>query len=165
MGRKYDEPKYVDVKKSVHNKEVIGKFLSLCRDQSFAVLATQGNNECYTSLISFKESDDLSKIAFATPTNTKKFNFLKQNENVSILIDNRSRNPESINNITALTAIGKVKILSAEDDIDFWSKALIDKHNYLENFIKAETTAIVVVDICKYNYVSSFQEVIEWKPV
>ena len=165
MKKDYDEPKYIDIKRTQDDKDIIDKTIEdikqLCKEQSFGVLSTQGNGECYTSLISFQTSTDLSQIVFATPIDTKKFEFIKQNDSVSILIDNRSNNPESINNIVAVTAMGRVKILEEKDLIEKWSKLLIDKHSYLKNFIKASTTAIVVVQISKYYYVSSFQEVVE----
>ncbi len=167
MKKDYDEPKYIDIKREDKSdrKKAIERIKKLCQEQLFGVLATQGQRECYNSLISFETSEDLSKIVFATPIATKKFDFIKQNDSVSILIDNRSSNPESINDIAAVTAMGKVKILKEKEETNKWSHALVDKHNYLESFIKAPTTAIILMEIDKYYYVSSFQEVVEWDPV
>ena len=168
-NRKYDEPKFIDVvrneldEKSDDNKTE-NHIKKLCDEQSFGVLATGSNEEPYSSLISFANSENLKYIVFATPVETRKFDLIKQNQGVSLLIDNRSNQPNSINEIIALTAIGSVKILDEVDDIDKWSKILVDKHSYLNEFISAKSTAIVLIEISKYFYVSSFQEVIEWIP-
>lgn len=167
MTKDYDEPRYIDIKREdkSNRKKAIGLIKKLCKQELFGVLATQGRGECYNSLISFETSGDLSQIAFATPIETKKYDFIRQNESVSILIDNRSSNPESINDIAAVTAVGNVKILKGKEEINTWSKALVDRHNYLEKFIEAPTTAIILMEVSKYYYVSSFQEVLEWDPV
>lgn len=169
MGKDYDKPQYIDVKrddntndeKKVKTGELIKEMLA---HESFGVLATNGDNECYTSLISFASGDDLKTIAFATPINTKKFHMIEKNRGVSILIDNRSNNENSINDIVAITSLGLARIVKEKEEIDKWSKALIDKHAYLDDFINASTSAIILVDISKYYYVTSFQEVLEWSP-
>ena len=88
----------------------------------------------------------------------------KKNKSVSILIDNRSKNENNINDIAAITSLGQARVLKEKEEIDKWSKFLTDKHTYLDEFIEADTTAIVLVDIYKYYNVSSFQQVIEWSP-
>lgn len=164
MGKNYDEPKYIDVNKENNNEQAIQLIKDLCTEQSFAVLATQGNQESYTSLISFAVSSDYGQIAFATPVNTKKLDFIKGNNQVSVLIDNRSTDPESINDIVAVTVMGQARVLNETAEIEKWSKALMAKHNYLANFIQAPTTAIVLIDVAKYYFVSSFQAVVAWVP-
>lgn len=172
MAKDYDEPMFIDVKRSNNQDEsnssvsdaIIDSIKDLCVDQSFAVLATQGTDQPYTSLISFATTEDLKYIVFATPVQTRKYNLLKHNQKVSVLIDNRSNQPDSINRISALTAIGSVQILTEQEDIDKWSDILIDKHKYLNNFINAGSTAIILIEISKYFYVRRFQEVVEWTP-
>lgn len=169
MIKKYDKPQYIDVKrgntsdnkKKNQARESIKEILN---KESFGVLATNRYDQCSTSLISFANSDDLTTIVFATPIETKKFEMIEENENVSILIDNRSDNENNINDIIAISSLGKARILKEKEEIKKWSKVLIDKHNYLDEFINAETSSIVLVEILKYYYVSSFQEVIEWSP-
>lgn len=172
MAKDYDEPMFIDVKRSDGGDEsdssvsdkTIDSMRALCEDQSFAILATQGTDQPYTSLISFASTYDLKHIVFATPIQTRKYNLLKHNQKVSLLIDNRSNQPDSINRISALTAIGSVQILTEKEDIAVWSDLLIDKHRYLNNFINAQSTAIILIDVSKYFYVRRFQEVVEWTP-
>lgn len=132
--------------------------------ESFGVLGTNAKNESYTSLISFVTNDDATFLAFSTPIDTRKYRMIEKDGNVSLLIDNRSANLEDINQIAAITAIGKAHILKDTDELKDWSQRLIEKHSYLDDFIRAETSAIILVEITKYHYVSSFQEVFEWSP-
>lgn len=170
MTKDYDEPMFIDVKRKGAEDEgkdddkTINAMKDLLEDQSFAVLSTQGTEQPYSSLISFASTEDLECIIFATPIQTRKFNLIKQNQKVSLLVDNRSNQPDSINEISALTAIGNVEILTEKGDIEHWSKLLIDKHKYLNDFIKASSTAIIVIKVSKYFYVRRFQEVFEWSP-
>lgn len=169
MVKNYDKPQYIDVKKEdsedITKKDKIANLIKeLLVKESFGVLATAGNNECYTSLISFASSENLTTIAFATPIETTKFEMINKNKNVSILIDNRSTNENNINDIAAITVLGQARILTKKEEIEKWSKILINKHIYLDDFINAETSAMILIEITKYYYVTSFQEVMEWNP-
>lgn len=171
MAKDYDEPMFIDVKRSDDDDKeldlsdsVIQSIKQLCEDQSFAVLATKGTDQPYSSLIGFATSEKLDYIVFATPVQTRKFNLLTHNQKVSLLIDNRSNQPDSINRISALTAIGSVSVLEKESEIKEWSNILMDKHPYLSKFINASSTAIVLIKVNKYFYVRRFQEVVEWTP-
>lgn len=169
MPKDYNKPLYINVRKdkisSDEKKFKAREFIrKMLENEAFGVLAANEDKIAYTSLITFASSEDLKKLAFATPIDTKKFKIIEKNNNISILIDNRSDNKANINDIVAITSLGKAKILKDKDEIDKWSKILIDKHSYLDDFIRAGTSSIVLVDISKYYYVTSFQEVIEWIP-
>ena len=169
MVKNYDKPEYIDVKREDKSDpktqdKSIALIKEIIKGESFGVLATNGDNESYTSLISFASNENGSKLVFATPKDTKKFHMIQNNKSVSILIDNRSSNQASINDIVAITSMGYARTLVDNNEIDKWSKLLLDKHTYLDDFINANTTAIILVDIIKYYYVSSFQEVVEWSP-
>ena len=109
-------------------------------------------------------SSDLKYIVFATPINTGKFKLIAAEENIAVLVDDRSSHKDSINEISALTIIGKGKILDDENEIYKWAKLLTEKHPNLNTFVKAQSTAIVLVDVEKYLYVKKFQEMREWDP-
>lgn len=163
-----DKPHYVDIKKEDKDQEdrdmIIEKVKLMLKTQSFGVLATKGEEECYTSLISFASDKEFKTLIFATPINTKKYRFIEKDESISILIDNRSNNEKNINDIGAITSIGAARILEDKKEIEKCSKILVDKHSYLDDFIDVDSTAIVLVDVKNYSYVSSFQEVVEWTP-
>ena len=136
----------------------------LCEGESFAVLATQGSGQPYASLIGFATSKDLKHLVFATPKQTRKYALLEKNNQVALLVDNRSSQPDRINDLSALTITGTGKILSAQEDKNKWGELLTEKHPYLRDFLAASDTAVVVVEVHKYLYVRRFQEVSEWIP-
>lgn len=136
----------------------------LCEGESFAVLATQGSGQPYASLIGFATSEDLTHLVFATPKQTRKYALLEKENRVALLVDNRSSQPDSVNNLSALTIIGRGKILSAQEDKYKWGELLTDKHPYLRDFLASSDTAVVAVEVDKYLYVQRFQEVSEWIP-
>jgi nitroimidazol reductase NimA-like FMN-containing flavoprotein (pyridoxamine 5'-phosphate oxidase superfamily) len=163
---KYDEPMYINVEKGAPEagESIEADIRNLCEDESFAVLATQGAGEPYTSLIGFAASRDLKYLVFATPRQTRKFTLLEENRNVSLLIDNRAQQLKSLNQISALTVTGKVILPSDSEEIEKWRELLTRKHPYLDGFIRSETTALVVVEVSRFYYVRRFQEVFQWTP-
>ncbi len=136
----------------------------MCEGESFAVLATQGSGQPYTSLIGFATSEDLTHLVFATPKQTRKYAYLEKNNQVALLIDNRSSQPDSVNDLSALTITGKGKILSTQEEKNHWGNLLANKLPYLRDFLDSLDTAIVVVEVNQYLHVRKFQEVSEWIP-
>lgn len=169
MGKEYDKPHYIEVQREdaadyEKRAATIEAIKEMLKNESFGVLATNAKNESYTSLISFVTNKEATLLAFSTPIDTRKYRMIENDGNVSLLIDNRSSNLEDINHIAAITAIGKARILKDMKERKKWSQILIAKHSYLDEFICADTSAIILVEISKYHYVSSFQEVVEWQP-
>lgn len=136
----------------------------LCQGENFAVLATQGQNQPYTSLIGFVSTPDLKYVAFATPKQTRKYFLLEENKRVAFMVDNRASQPGSINYISAVTITGNARFLTEAEEQEKWGKMLVAKHPYLSDFVKSSATALVVVEVVRYFYVRRFQEVAEWIP-
>jgi hypothetical protein len=168
MMKQYEEPLFIDVRQNSPEGEdarILNDIIRrLTEDQPFAVLATQGKGITVASLIAFATSRDLKHFIFATPRNTGKFDLIAGDENVSILIDDRSLQQERINQISALTIIGKARIIYDEGEIAEAIELFTKKHPNLTNFVKAQTTAIIRVEVVRFIYVSRFQEVWEWDP-
>lgn len=167
MKKQYDEPIYTN-KVTLSNNDDAGlvrnDIQSLLDSESFAVLSTQGEGQPYSSLICYAATNDLKQIVFATPSDTRKFNLILKSKNTSMLIDNRSSMPDSLNTISAITITGKANIVEDKTEINKFSNQLISVHPYLRAFVESPTTKIIVVDVCRYFYVRKFQEVIEWSP-
>lgn len=140
------------------------KVRELCEKESFAVLATQGSGQPYASLIGFATSADLTHLVFATPKQTRKFALLEKENRVALLVDNRANQPNTVNDLSALTITGKASILSATEEIDKWGELLRLKHPYLSEFLASPDTAVVVVEVEQYLYVREFQNVSVWIP-
>ncbi len=165
MPKDYDEPFYIERKQSnAPAQNAQNEIKNILLAESFAVLATQAEGQPFCSLISYLISSDFKKLAFATPVNTKKFELISKSDRVSILVDTRSDNPESINRIKVVTITGKAKIVEYAGEKELWVNTLIAEKPYLKEFVKAPTSAIIVVNIHRYFYVRNFQEVTEWDP-
>ncbi len=167
MNNYYDEPDYVDVVTGrVENTrgQVEAEIRELCLEQPFAVLATQGEGQPYTNLISYALSADLRHLVFSTPSQTRKYHLINKNKKISLLIDNRSQQPESINLIRAITITGSARPLTDPEEIDRWAGFLIKRHHYLDKFIKSPSSSLILVDIIRFFYVRRFQEVYQWVP-
>lgn len=136
-------------------KNIKEKLKELLLNQRFAVIATQEKNEPYTNLVSFLADFDSNKIYFPTLKNSKKYENISANSSISILIDNRSNNPEDIKNALAVTAVGKSKDLDDIRIVDIFLK----KHPYLKDFVKSNNCVLIQIDIEKYIVVNNFKNV------
>ena len=167
VNHDYDEPMFVDVvscEKDCTEDQVEAEIRMLCLEQPFAVLATQGEGQPYASLISFAMSSDLKHLVFSTPSQTRKFDLILKNKKVSILVDNRSQQPESINLISGITITGRARALTEPAEVEPWSEMLIKKHSYLHKFVKSPSSSLILVDTIRFFYVRRFQDVYQWIP-
>ena len=81
----------------------------------FAVLATVSEGKPHSSFVAYTASGDSLQLIFATYRHTRKYANLKQNNQVSMLIENsKDRSTE----ITVLTATGKaVEVDTAHGEV------------------------------------------------
>ena len=129
--------------------------------QKLAVLSTQRDGQPYASLVAFVASEELRQIYFATPNTTRKYANLKADSRVAFLIDSRLNDESDIHAAMAVTAMGIAReIVKTTNDL-FMVKYL-DKHPYLESFIKSPTCSWICVDIASYYLVQRFQNVMEY---
>jgi nitroimidazol reductase NimA-like FMN-containing flavoprotein (pyridoxamine 5'-phosphate oxidase superfamily) len=136
----------------------------LLMEQSYAVLCTQSQSQPYGSLIAFAASDDLKTIVFATPVATRKYRLLTECENVALVIDSRAAFPSDMMGIEAVTATGRARVVGVGTEFDGWADLLIARHPHLATFVKAQSSALVCVEVVRYLRVGRFQEVRQWVP-
>jgi hypothetical protein len=142
-----------DAKKAL--KELFAK-------QQLGVLATRdsGSEGPYTSLVGFAAADDLACLFFATTRGTRKHNNMVANPCVAMLIDSRSNQAADFSDAVAVTVIGKAEE-ATPDEFDGFKLAFLARHPHLADFLAVLTTVLMKIDIEKYYYVSSFQNVVE----
>jgi general stress protein 26 len=128
----------------------------LFAQQRFAVIATQGNNEPYTSLVAFSATDDLSHLIFATLRKTRKYTNIIQNAKVSILIDNRENLSLDVKNAIAITVVGTA--YEIKDDTQSFIDILLKKHPYLAEFIQNKNCALIGLSVEKFFIARQFQQ-------
>jgi nitroimidazol reductase NimA-like FMN-containing flavoprotein (pyridoxamine 5'-phosphate oxidase superfamily) len=135
----------------------------LFRSQKYAVLATQGKEQPYASLVAFAVSDDLSQATFATPVTTRKYNLLVACDRVALFVDSRSEGDDDMMHIQAVTATGRARELERGPEWDSWFDLLIGRHPHLEAFVRSPTSALFRIDFVRFFHVTRFQEVHQWR--
>jgi nitroimidazol reductase NimA-like FMN-containing flavoprotein (pyridoxamine 5'-phosphate oxidase superfamily) len=124
------------------------------------VLATQQEQQPYTSLMAFAVTPDLRRIVFATYRATQKYANLRANPRASLLIDNRCNDSADYRNAVAISAQGSTR----EVDADQYAGLLelyLHKHPQLRDFVTAAGCVLLQLDVECYYVVSQFQSVAE----
>ena len=131
---------------------------ALFGQQYFAVLATRSGEHIHTSLVAFAAADNLKSIYLCTPRATRKFNNIKENPVVSLLVHNSTNQTTDIRQAMAVTVSGT----AAEVDTDQLAQArgiYLSKQSQMTGFANAPNTAMVEIRVSRYDVVAHFQEV------
>lgn len=127
-------------------------------EELFGVLATSNNNIPYTNLIAFVLQNDIKKLFFGTPRDTKKFKNLTVNDKVSFHIQNTKNSLEDIENAIGITITGKAFECSKQHLEEVIATYLL-KYPQMKTFIYSSNIAFISIDIEKYHVVEKFQDV------
>ena len=141
-------------------EEIQQQLKDLFASQGLAVLATQKEQQPYTSLVAFVATDDLTHIYFVTPKTTRKFANLAADGRVALLINNSTNDSTDFHLAIAVTAVGDADEISGTER-DQQLSPYLAKHPYLEEFAKSPTCALVRVTVRSYYLVKNFQNVME----
>ena len=137
---------------------------NLVESEHYGVLCTQGEGQPYGSVIAFAFSKDLTRAVFATPTTTRKYRLLCDSHRVALVIDSRTRFPEQMHRIEAITVTGRAEELAPGPGRDRWAQILVGRHRQLSSFVRSDTVALFRIDVTRYFHVTRFQEVRQWIP-
>jgi heme iron utilization protein len=132
----------------------------LFRMQKLAVLSTHNAGQPYASLVAFAATEDLRHLFFATARTTRKYRNLSLDPRVAMLMDSRSNLDSDVHTAVAVTATGTAAEVSGQER-DQGVRRYLARHPYLQDFIGAETCALVRVAVKTYYLVSRFQQVME----
>jgi nitroimidazol reductase NimA-like FMN-containing flavoprotein (pyridoxamine 5'-phosphate oxidase superfamily) len=135
-------------------KEALEKISSLFGLQKLGVLSTSGKNGPYANLIAFAAADDLKAILFATPEETVKFENMKTDSRVALLVENSKNHVDDFQKALAVTALGRVEVLRGEARSLMIGKYL-NKHSNLKDFVNSEGCALMKVNVDAYILVES----------
>jgi heme iron utilization protein len=127
-------------------------------------LCTQSDGQPYGSMVAFAFTEDLRHVVFGTPRATKKYEILTACRNVALVVNNMNRHPNDLMKVEALTATGRASEITPSEPATRWASMLVQRHPYLEAFIFSPSTALFEVEIGRYFFVRSFQEVTQWEP-
>ena len=135
----------------------------LLEDQPLAVLATSGDDKPHTSLVAFSTVDGRGRILFATNKATQKYSNIMGNCQVALLVDNRTNQVSDFMDAIAVTAHGNAVELKGEER-DRMAGVYLAKHPHLKDFLSSPSTALVLVEVTKFDVAKRFQWVMELVP-
>ncbi len=138
-------------------EETIRKLFQI---QKLAVLSTQNSGQPYASLVAFVAGEDLAHLYFATARTTRKYHNLETDPRVAMLMDSRSNLDSDIHEAVAVTAVGTASEIRGQDKIH-GIHLYLSKHPYLQDFVRAESCALIRMAAKTYYLVSRFQQVME----
>lgn len=127
------------------------------------VLATSKADRPYANLVAFAVPDNIFEMIFATPRQSRKYENLAANPNVSMIIDDRSNDIADLKDAVAATAIGTA-VETAGSERERCLAIYAEKHPHLDDFARAASTAVFRITVEKYIMVSRFQNVVEIAP-
>jgi nitroimidazol reductase NimA-like FMN-containing flavoprotein (pyridoxamine 5'-phosphate oxidase superfamily) len=123
-----------------------------------AVLATQRDGQPHASLMAFTSSRGLRFLTFATYRNTLKYESLRKDGRVAILIEDREGDASYPDRRLVLTALGKVTETLGEDRQTLIVKHLA-RHPDLREFLGSPDCELVRVAIKAYQVVGGIDDV------
>ena len=130
------------------------------KTQNLGVLATFGEQDPYTSLVGFVMGENERTMIFTTLRNTRKYLYLIQRPEVSILINTGTNHASDFQESSAITAFGEARE-AASSEKDSFKALYLTKFPFLKDFTLDAECAFIKVDIKKYLVVTRFQEVSE----
>ena len=136
------------------------RLAELLESQKLAVLSTDHQGQPYGSLVCFASTEDLKEILFATTRSTRKFDNLKGNPKVALVIDSRENAERDLHAAMAVTATGEAQETTSADAASYL-EIYLKKHPYLKDFLRSPTCALVRVRVDTYYLVRRFQAVTE----
>jgi len=135
----------------------------LNKTELHAVLATAFRGKPYTSIVAFALTKDMKGALFATPKDTLKYKNLIKNSHVAILIDNRKNKVHDYMGAESVTILGTAKAVRRGKRWQEYARILVRKHPALREFVKAPSTALILVEAIRCLHVSHFQVISEWR--
>ena len=132
---------------------------AVCGPQRLGVLATQGPEHPYASLVAVCAGDDLRHLYFTTTRATRKFQFLSAAPRVALLVDSRSDDDLDFHGAVAATAVCTARELHG-DDRAAQLPAYLRRHPHLRPS-RSSTSALIELAVDTYYIVSRFQNVTE----
>ncbi len=120
------------------------------------MLATEGAEGPYTSLVGIAPLDGGARIAFATDRDTTKYANLQRNARASLMLDNRAVVGEDLDTVAAATIVGPVAEVAHEERARARG-AIEERLPQLSEFLSSANCAVLVLDVDRCHLVSGFQ--------
>ena len=135
--------------------EPIEQVRQLLMTERLAVLATQGDQGPYASLVSVTASADLRRVVFPTLRASTKYHNLARYPAVALMLDTRSSTDRDLTEAIALTVLGSAREAEREERGDLQA-TFLTRHPDLSSFVSDSDCALIVVQVNRYVLVSEF---------
>ena len=136
---------------------------SLLSLQRLGVLGTSSETGPYANLVAFASTRDMRHLLFATARTTRKYNNLKRDSRVSLLVDSRSNREADFHLAIATTATGTARELRGAEKRKCL-RMFLRKHPHLKDFAASPNCALFRIRVRTYYVVNRFQEAMELRP-
>lgn len=136
--------------------------LTLLNEQPFGVLGTNHKGHPYASLVAFSVTMEARFLYFATTRATRKYFNLTADDQIALLIDNRTDQALALYEAAAVTAYGTATEVAVAQDAEGLENYLT-RHPQLKTFVSSPTTAMFRIEVESYHLVQRFQNVTEFR--
>jgi len=136
--------------------------LKLLNEQSYGVLGTNHKGHPYASLVAFTATAEARFLFFATTRATRKYLNLVADDQIALLVDNRTGQALALYEAAAVTAYGTATEVAVAEQAEVLESYLV-KHPQLKPFVSSPTTAIFRIEVESYHLVQRFQNVTEFR--
>jgi len=99
----------------------------------------------------------LKSLLFVTSRDTRKYSNTLASKKVAILVDSRTNQASDLNSAIAITALGTIDEVAAENK-DYLSEIYLSKHPELKDFLHKPSSALMKVVVNSY-VVATFDDV------
>lgn len=131
--------------------------------QRLCVLATHSTDAGpYTSLLAFAPDQQLRRVLFVTPRETRKYASLKADPRCALLFDNRTLDACVYGDAVAVTALGTVREVGDDERAQLLAR-FVALHPPLERFATAPSTALCALHVDLYK-VQKLHRQDDWDP-
>ncbi len=139
--------------------KALKRISELVEDQLIGVLGTCNKGVPYSCLVSFVNSDDLSKFYFATMSERKKYRNMIANNQIALHIDNRRNLPDDIHGASSLAIVGSISTCIGEER-EKYSNKITQRHSNLRGFVQHPDCEIIRVDVSEMYLVEEFERTV-----
>jgi nitroimidazol reductase NimA-like FMN-containing flavoprotein (pyridoxamine 5'-phosphate oxidase superfamily) len=143
-----------------HTDRIRRNLGELFSSQSLAVLSTHRDGQPYASLVAFAATEDLKHLFFVTSRTTRKFTNLSADCRVAMLINSSQNQAADFHRAISVTVVGSAEEISGSDK-EVHLRHYLNRHPYLQDFVRSPTCALVQVTARSYYLVKNFQNVME----
>jgi nitroimidazol reductase NimA-like FMN-containing flavoprotein (pyridoxamine 5'-phosphate oxidase superfamily) len=148
---------------SYMNKQIpIKKYIEdALRASRLAVLATESDGQPHASLIAITPVGGFRQLIFVTYRDTRKFENLVHNSKVAVLIQGEDLYMSGRQKSYALTAFGNAQEIQTSEHEESLQTHL-ERHPDLENFIRGNDFALIIIMVDTYQVVRDIDNVSWW---